>query len=85
MTLAKLLILPVPGIIFLLKFKLPYLIGLLIFIELAMPPAANLSVIIRSYKKDDLLISQGIFFGHILSIVLLPVLLSLYFMFIMLK
>ena len=50
-----------------------------------MPPAANLSVIIRSYKKDDLLISQGIFFGHILSIVLLPVLLSLYFMFIMLK
>jgi len=85
MTLAKLIILPVLGFIFLLKFKLPYLIGLLIFIELAMPPAANLSVIIRSYKKDDLLISQGIFFGHILSIVLLPVLLSLYFMFIMLK
>jgi predicted permease len=85
MVLAKLIILPALGFLFLLKFKLPHLIGLLIFIELAMPPAANLSVIVRSYKKEDLLISQGIFFGHILSIVLLPVLLSLYFMFVMLK
>jgi predicted permease len=85
MVLAKLIMLPLLGFFLLLKLKLPYLIGLLIFIELAMPPAANLSVIIRSYKKEDFLISQGIFFGHILSIVLLPVLLSLYFMFVMLK
>ncbi|MFA5275316.1 MAG: AEC family transporter [Candidatus Omnitrophota bacterium] len=85
LVLAKLIILPLLGILFLLKVKLAPLISILIFIQLAMPPAANLSVIIRHYKKDDLLISQGLFFGHIFSILTLPLLLSLYFMFNMLK
>lgn len=85
MCLAKLLILPALGFLILWKIKPPFLVSLLIFIQLAMPPAANLSVIVRSYKKEDLLISQGTFFGHILSIVTLPLLLSLYFAFIMLK
>ncbi|MCX5709239.1 MAG: AEC family transporter [Candidatus Omnitrophica bacterium] len=85
MCLAKLLILPAIGFLFVWKARMPFLVSLLIFIQLAMPPAANLSVIVRSYKKEDLLISQGTFFGHILSIITLPVLLSLYFAFIMLK
>ena len=85
LVLAKLIVLPLLGILFLLNVKLPPLISLLIFIQLAMPPAANLSVIIRHYKKEDLLISQGLFFGHIFSILTLPLLLSLYFMFNMLK
>ena len=83
--LAKLIVLPLLGILFLLKVKLPPLISLLIFIQLAMPPAANLSVIIRHYKKEDILISQGLFFGHIFCILTLPLLLSLYFMFNMLR
>jgi predicted permease len=83
--LAKLIVLPLLGILFLLHVKLAPLISILIFIQLAMPPAANLSVIIRHYKKDDLLISQGLFFGHIFSILTLPLLLSLYFMFNMLR
>lgn len=85
MSLAKLVILPGLGILLLLKFRLPYLIGLLILIQLAAPPATTPSVIIRHYKKDDLLISQGIFFGHILGLISLPVFLSLYFALVMVK
>jgi predicted permease len=79
MLLAKLIILPLLGVALLTKFKLPALTGLLVIMQLAMPPATSLSVIARHYKKDDLLISQGIFFGHILSIITIPVFLSLYF------
>jgi len=77
--LAKLLILPSLGLFFALRFNLPELIGLLIVIQLAMPPATSLSLIIRRYGQEDLLISQGIFFGHLASIITLPLFLSLYF------
>lgn len=76
--LAKLVILPLLGLGLVAKLHLPELIGLLIVLELAVPPATTLSVITRHYKKEDLLISQGIFFGHIASLVSLPVFLSLY-------
>jgi predicted permease len=85
MVLAKLIILPVLGLWLIVKFKLPELIGLLIIMQLAVPPATSLSVITRHYKKEDLLISQGVFFGHLLSIITLPLFLSLYFMLIMIK
>jgi len=85
MVLAKLIVLPVFGLWLIIKLKLPELIGLLVIIQLAMPPATTLSVIVRHYKKEDLLISQGIFLGHIISLVTLPLFLSLYFMFFMLK
>lgn len=83
--LAKLIILPVLGLGLMMKFKLPELMGLLIIIELAVPPATSLSVITRHYKKEDLLISQGIFFGHIISIITIPIFLSLYFAFCVVK
>ena len=76
---AKLVILPALGLVLVLKLKLPELVGLLIVMQLSMPPATLLSVITRHYKKDDLLISQGIFLGHIVSIITIPVFLSLYF------
>lgn len=79
LTLAKLIILPALGILLIIKLRLPELIGLLIVMQLAMPPATSLSVITSHYKKEDLLISQGIFFGHLLSIITIPVFLSLYF------
>lgn len=85
MTLAKLVILPLLGLILIIKFNLSYSIGLLILIELAAPPATTLSVIIRHYKKEDLLISQGIFFGHIISMITIPLFLSLYFIKAMIK
>lgn len=79
MALAKLIILPLLGLLLIIKLNLPQPIGLLILIELAMPPATSLSVIAAHYKKEDLLISQGIFFGHIASVLTIPVFLSLYF------
>ena len=79
MVLAKLVILPLVGLWLIVKLNLPGLMGLLILMQLAMPPATSLSVIIRHYQKEDLLISQGIFFGHILSLISIPVFLSLYF------
>ncbi|MDP2941463.1 MAG: AEC family transporter [Candidatus Omnitrophota bacterium] len=78
---AKLILLPALGILLILKFRLPELIGLLILVELAVPSATTLSVIIRHYKKEDLLISQGIFFSHIFSILTLSLFLGMYFLF----
>lgn len=77
--LAKLIIMPALGLLLIIKSSFPELIGLLIVIQLAMPPATSLSVIARHYKKDDLLISQGLFFGHLASVISLPIFLSLYF------
>ena len=83
--LAKLIILPGLGLWLIIKLRLPQLLGLLIIMELAVPPATSLSVISRHYKKEDLLISQGVFVGHIVALVTLPLFLSLYFMLVMIK
>lgn len=77
--LLKNVLLPILGILLVNWLKLPYLIGLLVVLEFCMPPATSLSVIIRHYKKEDLLISQGIFFGHAVSVITIPLFLSLYF------
>ncbi len=76
--LGKLIILPALGIAIVLRLGLPYLLGLLIIMQLAMPSATSLSVIIRHYKKEDALISQGVFFSHIVSLLTIPLFLSLY-------
>lgn len=78
-TLAKLIILPALGLLLIMRLRLPQLMGLLILIELAVPSATSLSIITRHYKREDLLISQGIFFSHILSMLTMPIFLSLYF------
>ena len=76
--LAKLVVLPALGLLLVLKLKFSALVGLLIVMQLAMPPATLLSVLTRHYKKEDLLISQGIFLSHLASIITIPVFLSLY-------
>ncbi|MCM8779791.1 MAG: AEC family transporter [Candidatus Omnitrophica bacterium] len=78
MALAKLIILPALGLFLVIKFKAPELLGLLIVMQLAVPPATSLSVITRHYKKEDFLISQGVFVGHIIGLLTLPLFLSLY-------
>ncbi|MDD5432230.1 MAG: AEC family transporter [Candidatus Omnitrophica bacterium] len=85
MVLSKLVILPALGLTVILKLRLPELIGLLILMQLAMPPATSLSVIIRHFKKEDLYISQGIFIGHVVSIITIPIFLSIYFALVMIK
>ena len=83
--LGKLIILPVFGIFIVLKLGLPYLLGFLIVMQLAMPSATSLSVIIRRFNKQDALISQGVFFSHIIGLVTIPLFLSLYLTLVMLK
>ncbi|HNW40132.1 MAG TPA: AEC family transporter [Candidatus Omnitrophota bacterium] len=83
--LGKLIILPALGIALVLKFGLPYLLGFLIVMQLAMPSATSLSVIIRRFNKHDALISQGIFFSHVIGLFTIPLFLSLYLYLVMLK
>ncbi len=83
--LAKMIILPAIGLCLIIAFKIPELIGLLILIQLSAPSAVTLSVILRSYKKEDILASQGIFITHIAGIITIPVFLILYFSRIMVK
>lgn len=85
MVLSRMIILPAIGFWLITMLRLPELIGLLIVIQLAVPPATSLSVIIRHYNKEDLLISQGIFFGHMLSIITIPLFISLYLAYFMVK
>ncbi|MCX7927650.1 MAG: AEC family transporter [Candidatus Omnitrophica bacterium] len=78
-TLAKLVIMPLIGLWFIFVWSTPEMLGFLIILQLAMPPATNLSVIVSRYNAKDILISQGIFWGHLFSLITIPVFLSLYF------
>jgi hypothetical protein len=83
--LGKMILLPLLGILIVLKFNLPYLLGFLIVMQLAMPSATSLSVIIRRFNQEDTLISQGIFFSHFAGLFTIPLFLSLYLYLVMLK
>jgi len=85
LVLVKMILMPLLGLWLVVKFKIASLLGLFILIQLAVPAATTLSVIIRHYKKEDLLISRGIFFSHIASLVTIPVFLSLYFTLVMIQ
>ncbi len=75
--LCKLFILPFLGLLFIWSFSLPRLFSLLLMMQLAMPSATSLSLIIARYKRKDLLISQGILLTHLVSLVSIPLFLSL--------
>jgi len=77
--LAKLIIMPVLGLFLIIRFNLSELLGLLLLIQLAVPSATSLSLITRHYQQEDLLISAGVFWTHIISLFTLPLFLSLYF------
>ena len=82
---SKLIILPLFGLWIVLKLSLTPLLGFLIIMQLAMPSATSLSVIVRRYNREDALISQGIFFSHLLSLITIPLFLGLYLSLVMLK
>jgi len=81
----KLIALPAIGLGLVLLLRLPELLGLLIIMQLAMPSATSLSVIIRHYRKEDSLVSQGVFFTHVFSLLTIPLFLSLYLALTMVK
>lgn len=75
--LAKLIILLLLGLLFIRKFSMPYLVSLLVIIELSIASATSLSLIISRNNREDLLISQGILITHPVSLVTIPLFLSL--------
>lgn len=76
--LAKLIVLPSIGLLFVSYFHLPYLMGLLIILELAVPSANSLVIIARQYAQGEKLISQGILYTHIACLITLPIFLFTY-------
>lgn len=76
--LAKLIVLPLLGLLLIRGLRPPYLIGLLIILELAVPSANSLVVISRRYCQEEKIISQGIFFSHIASLVTIPLFLAIF-------
>jgi malate permease and related proteins len=85
MIFCKMILLPAAGLALVYAFKLPEVLGLLIVLQLAMPPATNLSLLVRQYRQEDQLASQGVFFGHVAGLITIPVFLSIYFMITMIK
>jgi malate permease and related proteins len=75
---AKLLFLPVLAFIILLFLRPPPLVGLLIITQAAMPSATSLSLMARHYKIEERVINQGVLFSHLVSIVTVPLFLSLF-------
>ena len=75
--LAKLLILPCLGLLYIWSVSPPRLFSLLIIMQLAVPSATSLSLIITHYKREDLLISQGVLLTHLFSLISIPLFLSL--------
>lgn len=53
-------------------------VGFLLVLQAAMPPAALLSVISKNQNYAEDFVNQAIFYGHLLSIVTIPVFLALY-------
>ena len=77
--LVKLVMLPVAGIMILNIFfpQLPHLLKWFIIVELAVPSAISLSVISEAYGGDTPFISQVLFYTHLLSLITLPIFLSI--------
>ncbi len=74
----KLVLLPLIFLGFVLSAKLSPLTGLLLILQASMPPAALLSVISKNNNSGARLINQAIFYGHLISILTIPIFLALY-------
>lgn len=83
--LLKMLLMPLMGLILILVLRPPELVGLLLLLQLAMPPAISLSVITRYFRINDVLINQTLFIAHIFSLLTIPIFLSLYFAWVVVK
>lgn len=76
--LGKLLILPVLALGVVQIIKPDFLVGFLIVLEAAVPSAISLSVIAQQHRLQDEFLSQGLVVTHLVSMVSLPIFLSIY-------
>lgn len=78
LVLAKLIIVPSVALLVISGLKVEFLLGFFILLETAVPSAVSLSVISRHFRGENSFINQGIFIGHIVSVVTIPLFLTLY-------
>jgi len=76
--LVKLVFLPFFFLCVIVLLRPPPLVSLLLVLQAAMPPAVSLSVVCRSQDCGDKLVSPAIFYGHIASIITIPIVLALF-------
>jgi len=79
--LLKLLFLPLFFLCAIIVLRPPPMVGFLLILQAAMPSAVLLSVVCRSQDCGDKLVSPTIFYGHLASIVTIPLMLSLFRLF----
>jgi len=76
--LLKLVFLPLLFLCFIIVLRPPPMMGFLLILQAAMPSAVLLSVVCRSQDCGDKLVSPAIFYGHLASIITIPLMLSLF-------
>jgi len=76
--LIKLLFLPLLFLCAIVLLRPPRMMAFLLILQAAMPPAVLLTVVCRSQDCEDRLLSPAIFYGHLASIVTIPLMLTLY-------
>jgi predicted permease len=77
--LTKLFVYPLIMISLLLMIRVDFLLGFLLVLEAAVPSANSLSVIGRYYRTPNQdFINQGLFFTNVLSVITIPLFLTLY-------
>ena len=79
--LIKLAVLPLLFLWLVVLMKPKPLVGLLLVLQATMPPATLLSIISKAKEREGSLINQAIFYGHLISIVTIPLFLALYWIF----
>lgn len=78
LVLVKLILLPSLALLILFNFKVNPLIGFLVLLQMSMPSATSLSLIVRHYRLKEDFINQGIFITHMVSLITIPFFLGLY-------
>lgn len=78
---AKLIFMPLLFFGLILLIKPSYHIALLLLLQAAMPSAVSPSMIMRHYDKKDNIVSLGIFWTHVISLLTIPIFLVLFSVF----
>ncbi|MDD5195163.1 MAG: AEC family transporter [Candidatus Omnitrophica bacterium] len=74
----KLVMLPFLFLLLLIKLDVSSLLGFFVVLQASMPSAVTLPIVVNLRKADSELVSQGVLFTHIFSIITVPLWLGLY-------
>jgi len=78
----KMILFPFLALCFVFGFKITGLMGFLIVLQAAMPSAVTLSLIKRYYNLQEDFVSEGVFVTHVVSVITVPIFLTIYMKFV---